>query len=218
MPEVTHATYSRIVDIPAYGSGISHLAHIETFFTVQRFKDHGRSVLSGMVSHFGELLAQEVAGFLIMRKRRYLPVESRNDDNPCRSQFAGCGDNLFHRIHTFLTDSRIGREDKTFKPCTNGTDFDITTGQGFFDFLYTVFQSAASRFKTDNTQLFHIVQLLVQVFTRSDAFLEREVQFRLGVAARLRFRTFLIRRSLRCTGRQRASTNGCYRSTRQGCS
>ena len=177
MPEVTHTLYTCTFRITADSSRIRYKTEVECFFTIQWLKDDSSIMLQCIFTQLMHLFAQEITSFQCMRHTRTLPIESRYHDDTSRTQFTGCSYDVTHSRIKFSLHLRIFCQDKSVKTGTNGRNLDISTRKGLLELIHSTSQVTSTRLKAYNTEAFHIVQLLIQTFTRCSTFLERQTKF-----------------------------------------
>ena len=187
MPEITHTFHSGVVCVAADRCSICHLAQIEGLTAVQRFENDRCSTLYGIVSKQTQLFDQVVACGHRMGHGRYLSVECRNHDYPCRAQLTCCSDDFAHRAVELLTYGFLFRKDEALESGTDCADLDVAPVQQLFQLLDSSGQVDATRFEANDSVGLHVVEFFGQRFTRSISLLEGEFQLRNGCCCFLFF-------------------------------
>ena len=141
---------------------------------VQRFENHSRTLLAGIVTQLAQLFNQIITRLGSVRHHGNLVVKCRHHNYACRTELSCRRNDFTHRTVEFGPHLGLLREDKSGKPGTNGADTDVTTAKSLFQFTHACRQVLAAGFKPRYTVCFHIVQPLGERFARRGILLKRQ--------------------------------------------
>ena len=119
-------------------------------------------------------LDKDLAGLLV--GQRFLAIESRYDDQAGRSERAGGGQDLFHAADGLFANRRVVGDEPSFEAGADRTDLNRSASQRLLDHFDPVGEPSTAQFKSHETKFFHVVEFLIQVATRHDPFLARQLE------------------------------------------